>query len=124
MKFVFCLVLCVTALAVSEACSCDPTVDVSDYSRYDFVVRARVKRERVKNGMRKYVVKIKEIFEQPPNMVTYGGGGNKLNIYTNSESSLCGIRLTVGSLYVLGGSYDATNSRANIGSCQYYAQVS
>ncbi|XP_074659461.1 uncharacterized protein LOC141912143 [Tubulanus polymorphus] len=119
MKFVFCFVLCVAALAVSEAFSCDPLLAEDDFCQYDFVMKALVKAVHDVNGIHRYQVKIRKYFKQPTTqMNTFGKKDKMLDIYAYKDTRYA-VTLTEGDVYVLGGSYDAKNKRATIGSCQY-----
>ncbi|CAJ0600281.1 unnamed protein product [Cylicocyclus nassatus] len=103
------LILLAICIATSEACSCLPYPSLQDYiCSSDFVSRVKVISKKdpnngYSNGYQDitYTVKHVKVYKKPPSVKELPN-----QILTASNSAACGIELTIGEEYLLGGSVD------------------
>ncbi|XP_018563421.1 tissue inhibitor of metalloproteinase [Anoplophora glabripennis] len=94
------LVFLCGVLVYTEACTCMPTHPQEHYCNSNFVILARVKRERIHNQTRFYKVRVRKQYKiTEKGEVALKSG----RIITPLYDSMCGVELQPGKLYVLSG---------------------
>lgn len=96
----------------SESCSCIPTHPQQQFCNADFVILARIKREKVVDMQREYKIRIRKEYkmsEKAEVALKYG------RFLTPESESMCGQQFEVGKVYVISGKI--SNLQAHVNMC-------
>ncbi|XP_072377224.1 tissue inhibitor of metalloproteinase [Diabrotica undecimpunctata] len=96
----------------SDACSCMPQHPQEHFCNSDFVILARVKRERILGDTKVYKVRVRKEYKVSEKGILALKSGRLL---TPKYGAMCGVDLEVGKLYVISG--NIVTLKANINMC-------
>ncbi|KAG5889150.1 hypothetical protein JTB14_036961 [Gonioctena quinquepunctata] len=86
------------AIVYTHGCSCMPQHPQDQFCSSDFVILARVKRERILNGTKVYKVRVRKEYKiSEKGQLALKSG----RLITAPYDSMCGVQLDIGKLYVI-----------------------
>ncbi|XP_050499663.1 tissue inhibitor of metalloproteinase [Diabrotica virgifera virgifera] len=95
----------------SDACSCMPQHPQEHFCNSDFVILARVKRERILGDTKVYKVRVRKEYKVSDKGVLALKSGRLL---TPKYGAMCGVDLEVGKLYVISGNIVTLKAQINM----------
>nr|CAH7718833.1 unnamed protein product [Callosobruchus chinensis] len=104
------VVFCLMFICDGEACSCMRQHPQTLFCRSDFVVLARVKRERVFNDTRMFKVRVRREYKVSEKGIIALKSGRVL---TPESDGFCGVKMEIGKLYIISGRIESLKARIN-----------
>ncbi|CAH1155916.1 unnamed protein product [Phaedon cochleariae] len=95
----------------ADGCSCMPQHPQVQFCNADFVILARVKREKVLSDSKVYKVRVKKEYKVSEKGLLALKSGRLISA---ADESMCGVKLQLGKLYVLSGRIHSLKAHINL----------